>query len=96
MVRSVVGLSRNAAKAAFAEFLAEVPLHPDQMAFLDEVVEYLVRNGTMEPKVMFDTPFTHINDLGIAGVFDQDMSKKVIKLVRDINDNAGVLTRVQS
>lgn len=95
LVRSVVGLSRNAAKAAFAEFLAEVPLHPDQIAFLDEVVEYLVKNGTMEPKVMFDTPFTHINDLGIAGVFDQDMSKKVIELVRHINDNAGVIKSVR-
>jgi type I restriction enzyme, R subunit len=90
LVRSVVGLNRNAAKAAFAEFLAEAPLHPDQMAFLDEVVEYLVRNGTMEPKIMFDTPFTHINDQGIAGVFDKEMSKKVIELVRDINDNAHI------
>jgi type I restriction enzyme, R subunit len=90
LVRSVVGLNRNAAKAAFAEFLAEAPLHPDQMAFLDEVVEYLVRNGTMEPKIMFDTPFTHINDQGIAGVFDKEMSKKVIELVQDINDNAHI------
>ncbi len=50
VVRSVVGLSRKAAKEAFSEFLSEAPLQPDQMAFLDEVVEYLVKNGTMEPK----------------------------------------------
>ncbi len=67
-----------------------LPLHPDQIAFLDEIVEYLVRNGTMEPKVMFDTPFTHINDQGITGVFDKEMSKKVVELVRYINDNADV------
>jgi type I restriction enzyme R subunit len=85
-----VGLIRNAAKAAFAEFLAEAPLHPEQMAFLDEVVEYLVKNGTMEPKVMFDTLFTHIHDQGMAGVFDKELSKKVIALVRDINDNAHI------
>ncbi|MCU7865920.1 MAG: DEAD/DEAH box helicase family protein, partial [Candidatus Thiodiazotropha sp. (ex Lucinoma borealis)] len=44
LVRSVVGLSRNAAKAAFAEFLEKAPLHPDQITFLDEVVAYLVKN----------------------------------------------------
>ncbi len=46
LVRSVARLSRKAAKEAFSEFLSKVPLHPDQMAFLDEVVEYLVKNGT--------------------------------------------------
>lgn len=33
LVRSVVGLSRNAAKTAFSNFLAEAPMHPDQITF---------------------------------------------------------------
>ncbi len=37
---------------------------------------------------MFDTPFTLINDQGIAGIFDEDESKKVIELVRHVNENA--------
>lgn len=96
LVRSVVGLSRNAAKEAFSSFLAEAPLHPDQIAFLDEIVEYLVKNGTMEPKLMFDAPFTNFNDLGIAGVFDENESKKVIELVRHINENAGVVKMIKN
>jgi type I restriction enzyme R subunit len=88
LVRSVVGLSRKAAKEAFAEFLSRAPMHPDQISFLDEVVEYLVKNGTMEPKIMFDTPFTNIHDQGLAGIFDSDSSKKVIELIRHINKNA--------
>lgn len=88
LVRSVVGLSRNAAKEAFAEFLSDAPLHPDQMSFLDQIVDYLVKNGTMEPKSVFETPFTNINDQGIAGVFSDDESKKVIDLIRHINENA--------
>jgi len=39
---------------------------------------------------MFDTPFTLINDKGIAGVFDEDASKKVIELVRHVNENADI------
>ena len=90
LVRSIVGLDRKAAKSASAHFLDEAPLIPDQIAFLNEVVEYLVKNGIMEPKVMFDTPFTHIHDSGLAGVFGDEISKKVIELVRHINSNADV------
>jgi len=90
LVRSVVGLSRKAAKEAFSEFLEKGTLQPDQMTFLNEIVEYLVKNGTMEPKVMFQPPFTNMSMKGVVGVFNQDESKKVVELVRDVNSNAGV------
>jgi len=90
LVRATVGLSRNAAKAAFADFLAEAPLHPDQITFLDEVVEFLIKNGIMDPKTMFDSPFTNINDQGVIGVFGEDGSKRIIELIRHINENADV------
>lgn len=89
LVRSVVGLSRKAAKEAFADFLSDSSaLHPDQLTFLDQIVDYLVKNGTMEPKAMFETPFTHINDQGVAGLFSDDESKRVINLIEHINQNA--------
>ena len=90
LVRTVVGLDRNAAKAAFAEFLSEAPLHPDQISFLDEVVNYLVKNGIMEPKAMFDTPFTNINDQGVLGVFGEKESRKIVETIQQINRNADV------
>ncbi len=58
-----------------------------------EVDEYLSRNGTMEPKIMFDTPFTLIND---QGIFDEHESKKVIELVRHVNENADVKQRAEN
>ena len=61
-------------------------MHPDQIAFLDEIVEYLIKNGTMEPKMVFDIPFTHIHGQVIAGVFDEGSSKKDIELVRHVNE----------
>ncbi len=50
----------------------------------------------MEPKIMFDTPFTLINDQGISGIFDEHESKKVIELVRHVNENADVRKIVES
>ncbi len=55
-----------------------------------------MENGTREPKIMFDTPFTLINDQGISGIFDEDESKKVIELVRHVNENADVDQRAEN
>ncbi|MDT8309629.1 MAG: type I restriction-modification enzyme R subunit C-terminal domain-containing protein [Bacteroidales bacterium] len=90
LVRSIVGLDRNAVTKVFAELLDKAPLHPDQIAFLNEVIRYLMRNGTMELKVMFDAPFTNIHSSGVAGIFGGEDSKKVVELVRAINQNANV------
>jgi len=95
LVRSTVGLSRRAAKDAFAEFLSKATLLPDQITFLDQIVDYLVKNGTMEPKALFETPFTHIHDEGLAGVFDDDQSTNVVRLIGEVNTNAEV-GKVQS
>jgi hypothetical protein len=38
----------------------------------------------MEPKAMFDTPFTNINDQGVLGVFGEQDSKKIIETLRQI------------
>lgn len=90
LVRSITGLDRRAAKEAFAKFLDKAPLHPNQIAFLNEVVEYLVKNGVVEPKELFDSPFTHYHDMGVSGVMGDKLAKKVIELVETINSNAGV------
>jgi len=90
LVRSIVGLDRNAVIQVFADLLEKAPLHPDQISFLDEVIRYLMRNGIMEPKLLFDAPFTHINTKGVAGIFGDEGGKKVVELVREINGNAGV------
>jgi type I restriction enzyme R subunit len=90
LVRSIVGLDRDAAMAVFAEFLQQAPLHPDQIRFLQEVVEYLVKNGVMEPKELFDAPFTHYHDSGVSGVLGEDLAAKVVQLVKQVNANAAV------
>lgn len=78
------------AKNAFATILEKAPLHQEQIAFLDEVVGYLVKNGIMEPKVLFDTPFTHHHTNGVAGIFGDAVAKEVVNIVEEINNNAEV------
>ena len=43
-----------------------------------------------QPKSMFDTPFTNINDQGVLGVFGEQESRKIGETLRQINKNANV------
>lgn len=58
-VRSIVGLDMNAAKEAFNLFLKDVNLDEKQIYFVNQIIEYIVRNGVMNDlSVLQESPFT--------------------------------------
>ena len=87
-VREIVGLDMNAAKAAFAEYLDETQLDSRQIYFINQIVEYIVRNGMMKDlSVLQETPFT---DQGsIVEVFsDMKVWMGIRKVIEQVNANA--------
>lgn len=86
-IREIVGLDRTAAQEAFAEFLTRGNLTADQMTFINQIIDHLVHNGTMDPNVLFGPPFTDFHDSGIVGVLPQD-DQAIVRAIRRINDNA--------
>ena len=87
-VRSVVGLDMNAAKAAFAEYLDSTKLDSRQIYFVNQIVEYIVRNGMLKEKsVLQNSPFT---DQGsIVEVFtDQSLWVGIWQVIEQVNANA--------
>jgi len=89
LVRQIVGLDANAAKAAFSEFLAEGKYSADQIQFINLVIDHLVHNGMINPKLLFEPPFTDFHDLGVAGVLEDD-AEKIIGVIEQINANVGI------
>jgi hypothetical protein len=51
---------------------------------------FLVENGVMEPEELFDAPFNHYHNEGIAGVLGGELAKNVVELIQQINANAAV------
>ena len=47
-VREIVGLDMNAAKEAFSAYLEDTSLDSRQIYFVNQIVEYIVHNGTMK------------------------------------------------
>ncbi|MFN8391796.1 MAG: DEAD/DEAH box helicase family protein [Bdellovibrionota bacterium] len=86
-IRSLVGLDRNAAKEAFAAFLSSGSLTADQITFINQIIEHLVKNGVMSPDKLFDQPFTDQSTDGVIGVFPEQ-AEQIIQLIERINLNA--------
>ena len=86
-IRSILGLDINAAKIAFAGFLSIENLNSTQINFINTLIDYLCQNGTIDKNMLFEKPFTNINDQGIAGVFPNH-APKIISIIDEINANA--------
>ncbi len=87
-IRSIVGLEVKTAQDAFAEFLQAGNLRADQMTFIQTIIDHLTKNGTIDPAMLFESPFTDMNDQGLMGIFDDGNSQKIISIVERINENA--------
>ena len=87
-VREIVGLDMSAAKEAFAGYLSTVSLDASQIYFVNQIIEYIVRNGVMKDmSVLQESPFT---DRGsIVEVFtDISVWLGIRKIIEQINANA--------
>lgn len=87
-IRSIIGLDINAAQEAFADFLHKGTLRADQMTFIEKIIKHLSINGTIDPAMLYEPPFTDMNDFGLNGVFEDVDAYKIISIVEHINQNA--------
>ncbi len=80
-VRSLVGMDRSAAQAAFADLLNDRSLTSPQIRFVETIIEQLTARGVIEPAALYEPPFSHLHTGGpdelfagkddvITGIFD--------------------------
>ncbi|NNK40525.1 MAG: DEAD/DEAH box helicase family protein, partial [Winogradskyella sp.] len=90
-IRSITGLNEQTVNEAFAEFLQTGNLRADQITFVRTIMSYLTKNGTIDKQMLFEPPFTDLNDQGLTGVFENDADViNIVKIIDIINGNAVV------
>jgi type I restriction enzyme R subunit len=87
-IRSLVGLDREAAKTAFGHFLEGKTPSANQIEFIDLIINHLTQHGTMEPDLLYESPFTDINPHGPEAVFTPAEVDELISLLRGIHQRA--------
>lgn len=88
-IRKLVGLDRDAAKLAFDRYLNSKTLNSKQIAFVNQIIDYLTQNGVMNPKALFEHPFTNLGPSGPASLFPEEEAAAIVSIIRSINCNAG-------
>lgn len=87
-VRSLVGLARAAAKRAFDTIIEGRKLTAHQHEFVDMVIDHLTARGVMDARLLYESPFTDIDPLGVAGVFEEADVINLIQILRDVEGRA--------
>ncbi len=87
-IRSLVGMDREAAIQAFNEFLIGSTVTPNQIEFINLIVEELTQNGVMKPERLFQSPFTDINSQGPLGIFSERNVALILKKLDEIQNRA--------
>jgi len=83
---SLVGMDREAAKAAFSQYLVDNQYSADQIQFIEQIINHLTKNGTMDPKLLYGSPFTDLDDEGLDGLFEDDEAGHIVDILHAINE----------
>ncbi|HLN88097.1 MAG TPA: DEAD/DEAH box helicase family protein, partial [Candidatus Limnocylindrales bacterium] len=87
-VRSLIGLDREAAKTALAGFLAGKTLRANQIEFLNLIIDHLTEHGSMDARLLYDSPYTDFSPRGVDGVFESEEVDELVSLLDEVRQRA--------
>jgi type I restriction enzyme R subunit len=87
-VRSLVGLDRAAATEAFEHYLDGTAFSVDQVRFVNLIVDELTANGVMEPKRLFESPYTDHAPTGPDFIFPDADVNVIVEILGDVKQTA--------
>jgi type I restriction enzyme, R subunit len=87
-IRSLIGLDREAAKRAFSDYLNEARFNSTQIQFVNLIINYLTQNGMIEPKRLYEPPYTDYNPSGLDGVFQDSDADNIVSILNSLKKNA--------
>lgn len=87
-IRSLVGLDRSAATEAFEHYLNGSTFSVDQIRFVNLIVDELTANGMMDPKRLFESPYTDHAPTGPDFFFPDEDVDVIVEILHDIRHHA--------
>ncbi|HWR09295.1 type I restriction-modification enzyme R subunit C-terminal domain-containing protein [Sporomusa sp.] len=87
LIRSITGLTQEAANQAFAEFLSKQNLTAPQSNYLKTIIDYVVKNGLVKDnRELTEPPFTTVGR--ITEIFPLEDALRIMHVLESIKVNA--------
>jgi type I restriction enzyme R subunit len=91
LIRRIVKLEHEAAMMVFSKFINDQSLNQHQIVFVKKIIDYVEQNGYIENvselmKPPFDKPMSFVK------IFDSKEQSEIIRLVKEIKENAVKVT----
>ncbi|SEO59979.1 DEAD/DEAH box helicase family protein [Trujillonella endophytica] len=87
-IRTLVGLDREAAIAAFDRYLSDGAYSANQIRFVQLIVEHLTANGVMDVGRLYESPFTDSAPHGPDSIFTEDEVDGIVTVLHKVRDRA--------
>jgi len=87
-VRSLVGLDREAANAAFDRYISNASFSANQLRFITLIIEHLTANGVMEVARLYESPFTDNAPQGPDMLFSDDQVDGIVAILGEVRGTA--------
>jgi type I restriction enzyme, R subunit len=87
-VRSLIGMDREAAKAALSGFTQGKTLTANQIEFTNLIINHLSSRGWIEVGTLYQSPFTDLHPRGIEGLFDEPSILTLMSELNKVRQNA--------
>jgi type I restriction enzyme R subunit len=87
-IRSIVGLDRAAAKAAFTEFLDDKRYSKHQIQFVNLIIDELTVRGVVDAARVYESPYDAIAPQGPEAIFPEADLDKIFAVIEELRRRA--------
>jgi type I restriction enzyme R subunit len=84
---SLVSIERPRSKPWLVSYRGRT-LSANQIEFIDLIIDYLTDRGVMDPRRLYESPFTDVDDQGVSGVFTPSEVKIIVDTLAQVKAKA--------